>query len=249
MRIVSLLCGGVILMLVLSAPAFADTVYNNQADFYAAAGLLSVKDFEDETPGDPNSGAVGEMIFEDFTATSEPDALKILAVWWYGNHNMTPGGSQYLSADTDVGGVYADVTLTFHYPITEFGLWITDNEWGGIVRVHGVDYPVPGGGDGCERYFGIISDTSFTTVFIDMGADSHWSMDDVAYTPELGLGDLNCDGVLDVFDIDPFVLAISDPAGYAAAWPDCDIMLADCNGDGEVNAFDIDPFVDLLTGP
>jgi hypothetical protein len=44
-------------------------------------------------------------------------------------------------------------------------------------------------------------------------------------------------------------VALTDPAGYAAAWPDCDRMLADCNGDGEVNAFDIDPFVELLTGP
>ena len=62
------------------------------------------------------------------------------------------------------------------------------------------------------------------------------------------LGDLNCDGAVNAFDIDPFVLALTDPAGYAAAWPDCDIMLADCNGDGVVNAFDIDPFVELLTG-
>jgi hypothetical protein len=63
------------------------------------------------------------------------------------------------------------------------------------------------------------------------------------------LGDLNCDGAVDAFDIDPFVLALTDPAGYAAAWPDCHRMLADINGDGVVNAFDIDPFVELLTGP
>ncbi len=61
-------------------------------------------------------------------------------------------------------------------------------------------------------------------------------------------GDLNCDGVLNVFDIDPFVLALSDPAGYEAAQPDCDGMLADINADGAVNAFDIDPFVALLAG-
>jgi len=60
-------------------------------------------------------------------------------------------------------------------------------------------------------------------------------------------GDLNCDGVVNNFDIDPFVLALTDPAGYKAAYPNCDIMLADCNGDGAVNNFDIDPFVDLLT--
>ena len=63
------------------------------------------------------------------------------------------------------------------------------------------------------------------------------------------LGDLSCDGSVNAFDIDPFVLALTDPDGYAAAWPDCDIMNADCNADGVVNAFDIDPFVELLIGP
>jgi serine protease AprX len=61
------------------------------------------------------------------------------------------------------------------------------------------------------------------------------------------LGDLNCDGMVNGYDIDPFVLALTDPAGYAAAHPDCDYMLADCNGDGAVNGYDIDPFVVLLT--
>ncbi len=62
------------------------------------------------------------------------------------------------------------------------------------------------------------------------------------------LGDLNCDGLVNVFDIDPFVLALTDPAAYALAYPDCDYMLADINGDGLVNVFDIDPFVELLVG-
>ena len=62
------------------------------------------------------------------------------------------------------------------------------------------------------------------------------------------VGDLNCDGNVDFFDIDAFVLAITDPAGYEAAYPDCDIMLADCNGDGSVDFFDIEPFVELITG-
>ena len=66
--------------------------------------------------------------------------------------------------------------------------------------------------------------------------------------PLFALGDLNCDGMLNAFDIDPFVLALTDPAGYAAAYPDCDALLADIDGDGLVNAFDIDPFVQLLTG-
>jgi hypothetical protein len=62
------------------------------------------------------------------------------------------------------------------------------------------------------------------------------------------IGDLNCDGVVNGFDIDPFVLALANPAGYGAAYPDCDRALADINGDGGVDGFDIDPFVILLTG-
>ncbi len=82
---------------------------------------------------------------------------------------------------------------------------------------------------------------------------SGWNIDDVeiwgivqsgAHDP----GDLNCDGAVNAFDIDPFVLALSDPAAYAALHPDCNRQLADCNGDGLVNAFDIDAFVLLLTG-
>jgi hypothetical protein len=61
------------------------------------------------------------------------------------------------------------------------------------------------------------------------------------------LGDLNCDGAVNVFDIDPFVLALTEPAAYASVYPDCDAMLADVTGDGAINVFDIDPFVSLLT--
>ena len=61
-------------------------------------------------------------------------------------------------------------------------------------------------------------------------------------------GDLNCDGLVNSFDIDPFVLALTGPEDYAVAYPDCDVILADCNGDGLVNSFDIDPFVLMLTG-
>ncbi|MBK8914078.1 MAG: hypothetical protein IPM64_05650 [Phycisphaerales bacterium] len=62
------------------------------------------------------------------------------------------------------------------------------------------------------------------------------------------IGDLNCDGRINNFDIDPFVLAIVDPQLYEAAFPDCDRGLADVNGDELVNNFDIDPFVQLILG-
>jgi hypothetical protein len=60
-------------------------------------------------------------------------------------------------------------------------------------------------------------------------------------------GDLNCDGEINGYDIDPFVLALTDPTGYGTAFPTCDYMLADVNCDGAVNGYDIDPFVECLT--
>ena len=63
------------------------------------------------------------------------------------------------------------------------------------------------------------------------------------------LGDINCDGVVNAFDIDPFVLALTIPDAYAYLHGDCNwLCVCDVNGDGYVDAFDIDPFVELLTG-
>ncbi len=60
--------------------------------------------------------------------------------------------------------------------------------------------------------------------------------------------DTNCDGRIDFFDIDPFLLALFDETGYAAAYPDCWHITADVNRDGRVDFFDIDPFVNCLFG-
>ncbi len=60
------------------------------------------------------------------------------------------------------------------------------------------------------------------------------------------LGDLNCDGVVDFDDINPFVLALVNPAGYEAHYPACSWLNADINRDGLVNFDDINPFVACL---
>lgn len=62
------------------------------------------------------------------------------------------------------------------------------------------------------------------------------------------LGDLNCDGSLNGFDIESFALALGDPTAYAGQFPGCDAALADANGDGSVNGFDVEAFVELLGG-
>ncbi|MGD8451156.1 MAG: S8 family serine peptidase [Phycisphaerae bacterium] len=67
------------------------------------------------------------------------------------------------------------------------------------------------------------------------------------------LGDMNCDGLVDNFDISPFVLALTstppDYAEYYAQYPGCDHTLADVNGDGSVDNFDISPFITILLEP
>ncbi|TWT46009.1 hypothetical protein RAS1_24470 [Phycisphaerae bacterium RAS1] len=61
-------------------------------------------------------------------------------------------------------------------------------------------------------------------------------------------GDLNCDGQINVLDINAFVLALSDAAAYATAYPTCYRGLADVNNDASVNVLDINAFVALLAG-
>ncbi len=60
-------------------------------------------------------------------------------------------------------------------------------------------------------------------------------------------GDVNCDGTVDFFDIDAFILAYYDAAGYEAAYPDCDIQRADCNYDGVIDYLDILEFITFIT--
>jgi len=65
----------------------------------------------------------------------------------------------------------------------------------------------------------------------------------------LSTGDANCDGIRDLADVPAFILALTDPAGFEAAYPGCDIHRCDVNGDGAVNGRDIQPFVAGLQPP
>ena len=72
---------------------------------------------------------------------------------------------------------------------------------------------------------------------------------DVAHLLVPPVGDTNCDGVVDFGDINPFVLILSNPAGYQQQYPQCRLLQGDCNGDGLVDFGDINAFVALLSGP
>lgn len=63
--------------------------------------------------------------------------------------------------------------------------------------------------------------------------------------PELP-GDLNCDGYLDNFDIDPYLTAYYYPPLYEERFPGCDRMRADLTGDGYINQSDLDTFMRII---
>lgn len=73
-------------------------------------------------------------------------------------------------------------------------------------------------------------------------------VDGVAHINDL-IGDMNCDGFVNGGDVGPFVIAVTNPAGYAVRFPNCNINKADVNDDGVVTGADTAEFLALLTGP
>lgn len=71
----------------------------------------------------------------------------------------------------------------------------------------------------------------------------------VTALPCPSLGDMDCDCAVSMADVSAFVLALLDPAGYATAFPACDILNGDLNDDSNVNGLDIQGVVDLLLTP
>lgn len=66
--------------------------------------------------------------------------------------------------------------------------------------------------------------------------------------PPTHVADMNCDGAVDFADIAPFVMALVDPATWAAAYPNCNISNGDANGNGVLGLDDVNSFVAILSG-
>ncbi len=72
---------------------------------------------------------------------------------------------------------------------------------------------------------------------------------DAQYVTPMSVGgcdpcDANCDGVVDAFDIEPFIDVLVNPNPNP-----CSPCAGDANGDGVIDAFDIEPFINCLVGP
>lgn len=59
-------------------------------------------------------------------------------------------------------------------------------------------------------------------------------------------GDMNCDALVDGRDIEPFLLATTDPDTYAAQFPACDASNGDIDADGNRDLADLPGFINLL---
>ncbi len=58
------------------------------------------------------------------------------------------------------------------------------------------------------------------------------------------LGDMNCDGTVDLNDIPNFIIALLDPANFP---PNCDMLNGDFDTSGDMSGTDLQGFVDVLT--
>ena len=62
------------------------------------------------------------------------------------------------------------------------------------------------------------------------------------------MGDMDCDGDVDMWDNSPYQLARDNPGLYLETYPHCCITAGDCNNDGAVTADDDACFIALLLG-
>ena len=85
---------------------------------------------------------------------------------------------------------------------------------------------------------GSFADSSDAGMTWNYGIKSPYFLAVNAMTTDL-LGDVNCDGFVNLLDVSPFVDLITS-SGFS--------LKADINQDGAVNLLDVTPFVELLTG-
>lgn len=62
-------------------------------------------------------------------------------------------------------------------------------------------------------------------------------------------GDVNCDGSIDLSDVAPFIVALTDRDEYMNKYPLCHIHMADMNQDGSVDLLDVETFIEVLIDP
>ncbi|QOJ15481.1 MAG: serine hydrolase [Planctomycetia bacterium] len=222
---------------------------------YRTGGVLDPREFVtgtfvDGAVSDPNSGAAMAAGASEILR----DEIRAALLSWLvpGRLEMTPEAGFETSGFQ--GGPFAPNGRTYFLSNTgdvHVSWSATDNRtWAHILPNGGV---LPPGGQALVTIYhddpienllpGVYTGTAtFTNLTNGIGNTTRSMMATVHAIP----GDMNCDGMVNNFDIDAFVLALTNPALYARTYPLCDINAADVNDDGMVNNFDIDPFVECV---
>jgi hypothetical protein len=176
---------------------------------------------------------------KDATRFPDSDPLDYLGVW----HNMDTGEYTVIDDPLNPGQYYPGDPLTgepsyiWQSARNKVLLELTQTYDYYAVVVSAFVY------DETDAYFWAY-DNQLADSFV-MGFDNF----SLQVSVDAGLpGDFNGDGVVNTEDINPFILALTDPTGFAAAFPDVDPLAADPNGDSLINTEDINPFIALLTG-
>ena len=202
---------------------FSDTMLGGttgRAYLFSGATGVKIRDFPGTAAG--AGMGIGRMVGD----VDDDGRAELFVAEWVSSQGAAQAGKGYLFAGSD-GAALQTMTCTVAGTQAGFDAWGMDDL----------------NADGREDY-----------VLTGLGADaaaiaaSHGVVYVLAGRVGLLAGDLNCDGAVSVGDIGAFVLALTDPAGYAAAFPECDIFNGDVNNDGAVTVSDIGPFVALLAG-
>ena len=134
------------------------------------------------------------------------------------------------------GRANMEIELTIRPGDTVRWIWVTE--------LHNVVSGVqgePGAGDLFFSGNPVFPPSEFVHTFTDPGVfdyfcDVHAFIGMTSFVTVCDPCDMNCDGDVNAFDIEPFLTLL-----FEAPVP-CDVCTGDVNGDGVIDAFDIEPF-------
>ncbi len=185
---------------------------------------------------DPNQPAGG-----DFYQLTFPRMVRVDRVVFHeGDHPLAANANPYTAARE--GGFFVDLAVEVH----RHGAWLAAPE---IVQSEPLDVfrqyqsiQLSFRPQWCDavRIRGAAGGTQQYTTIMELEADG-------LVTDPAKKADMDGDGIVTFFDIDPFVQALGDPEALVPLYPAVNPYdAADVNGDGTIDFFDIDPFVSLL---
>ncbi len=237
-------------------PRWVEITNTGVSDFtFNEGGLIVQSDGSSDTTVDIDltgvTIAAGQSYVINSTAGGGSGAFYVIYGFHADRYTTVPlgdGDDRYIITDTADGGHLIDI-------YGEFGVDGTGRPW---EYTQGYAYRLPAynaGNGGVfapeEWFFGGVG----SLIMVDLTQITHPATHD--YEAPCGVtvlrGDLNCDGVVDVADLEHFVQAVIDPSAYdddhdGDPYPLCQQALADVNEDGLVDGLDVAAFVNALLG-